>query len=381
MDRWVGIPLVAVLSKLRSRMRSAEALAAAADGRRDLSRPVVTFLKSAAIGDTVLLSAVVRDLRVAWPDCHLRLACGTSNAPLARMVEGVDEVVVLPMSKPWRLWRMRGQLRSDVLIDFDSWPRINALLAFISRSGTTIGFRTSGQHRHALYDVVVDHSTNRHEVENYRQLVRVLLPEDSQAMAKNARPWLRLPSSPSPQAGSDAQRTVVFHMFPGGSQAPFKEWPADQWGQLAHELIGLGFQVCLTGGPADMQRNNDFVRRAGAPVGISVLQPTDLAPLAAWLREAAAVLTVDTGIAHLAGAVGAPTLVLHGPTSPQRWGALGPQVRYLKDWQAPWIELGFEVSVGGMPVQLTVQEVRDALLKITEDRNRSCNPVMASSLD
>lgn len=335
--------------------------------------PVVTLLKSAAIGDTVMLSAIVRDLRAALPSCTLRIACGSSNAALARMTEGIDEVIVLPMAKPLQLWRLRRRLRSDVFIDFDSWPRINALIAFCSGSSVTVGFRTPGQHRHSLYDLAIDHSISRHEVENYRQLVQSLVRVGGGTNEGTApQPWLRVPdASASAAEPTGWARTLVFHMHSGGSQAHFKEWRKDLWAELAHRMFSLGFEVRLSGGPADLERNLAFVGSFGQDARISVLPVTGLPQLAASLKGCAAVVTVDTGIAHLAGAVGAPTLVLHGPTAPERWGALGPNVRCLKDPQTPWIQLGFEVCRTGKPVRLTLEEVQAAVIETVADGVRA----------
>jgi ADP-heptose:LPS heptosyltransferase len=359
MDRSVGIPVIAMLGLLRRRSAATDPIAF---GPKPAPQ-VITLLKSAAIGDTVLLSAVVRDIRAAMPGCRLRLACGSSNAQLAKMVDGIDDVIVLPMSKPILLWRMRHRLRSDVFIDFDSWPRINALITYISNSSTTIGFRTPGQHRHALYDVAVDHSTSMHEVENYRRLVHRLVASDAAQPSGPARPWLRIPEA-SPNQHENPAKTVVFHMYAGGSQARFKEWPEHCWTELAKDLIERGLRVVLSGGPADLERNLAFVRRSSLSAGLSVLPITELPQLASFLGRVAIVVSVDTGIAHLAGASGAQTVVLHGATSPDRWGALGPHVRHLKDAQTPWIQLGFEVCQDGGPVRLTVGEVRDAVIAV-----------------
>jgi ADP-heptose:LPS heptosyltransferase len=355
LDRWIGVPLIATLSILPRRAHR--------DPLRIIeARSLVTLLKSAAIGDTVLLSAVVRELRARLPESRLRLACGSSNAALAKMVEGLDEVIVLPMSNPLGLWRMRTMLRSDVFIDFDSWPRINALIAWISGSGRTVGFRTPGQYRDALYDLTVDHSASVHEVENYRRLARVAFLTNDMQPDGPGRPWLRIPGWSLTADGASKASTVLFHMHAGGSQAYYKEWPNDHWAMLATALIARGYAVALSGGPADLERNRAFAERMRPTGAVSVLPVTSLANLAALLTRVAAVVTVDTGIAHLAGAAGAKTLVLHGPTSPQRWGALGPHVHFLKDAQTPWISLGFELTTKGTPVSLTVTEVLSTLL-------------------
>ena len=322
----------------------------------------ITLLKSAAIGDTVLLSAVVRDLRGFFPQAHLSLACGASNVGLARLVGGIDEVIMLPMSRPLAIWRESWRLRSDLFIDFDSWPRVNALVTFCSDSARTVGFRTPGQFRHAVYDVVVDHLPTTHEVENYRNLVRAVLPRDRPALTATPRPWLLNAGGASTTNDIGlAPRYIVFHLFAGGSQRHYKQWPLNHWRALASWCVERGLRVYLSGGLADLTQNEAFSAAFGPGGSVRPLPVSGLAELMTILVAARAVVSVDTGVAHLAGAVGAPTLVLHGPTSPSRWGALGDRVRFAKDEQTPWISLGFEESAAGRPVQLSMEQVRDAL--------------------
>lgn len=72
-----------------------------------------------------------------------------------------------------------------------------------------------------------------------------------------------------------------------------------------------------------------------------------LTDLAALLAGAAATVSVNTGIMHLAALAGCPTVGLHGPTNPLRWGPLGPYTRALLPVPAPgsrsaYLNLGFE---------------------------------------
>jgi ADP-heptose:LPS heptosyltransferase len=63
-----------------------------------------------------------------------------------------------------------------------------------------------------------------------------------------------------------------------------------------------------------------------------------------WLVHAAGVVSVNTGIMHVAAAAGAPTVALNGPTSGRRWGPVGPHVRCVASPMVPngYLDLGFE---------------------------------------
>ncbi|MEZ5102040.1 MAG: glycosyltransferase family 9 protein [Thermoleophilia bacterium] len=92
---------------------------------------------------------------------------------------------------------------------------------------------------------------------------------------------------------------------------------------LADALAALGLAVGLTGsaGEADLVvRVRGAMRASGMAVPLA--GATDLGPLAALLAGARVVVCGDTGVSHLAVAVGAPSVVLFGAASPVRWGPL-----------------------------------------------------------
>jgi ADP-heptose:LPS heptosyltransferase len=70
----------------------------------------------------------------------------------------------------------------------------------------------------------------------------------------------------------------------------------------------------------------------------------DLPDVASCLRRADAVVSVNTGIMHLAAIAGAPTISLEGPTNPLRWGPCGPKTRPLlpEKGRSAYLYLGFE---------------------------------------
>src|SRR5262249_17739144 len=107
----------------------------------------------------------------------------------------------------------------------------------------------------------------------------------------------------------------------------------------------------LLAGPAD-----DAVVRAVAThldQAVPVVQNGPLLVLAALLRRARLFLGNDSGLGHLAGLLGVPTLALFGPTDPPRWAPLGPRVRVLR--RQPLSDLDVWAVVAELSGMLTTE--------------------------
>ncbi len=137
-------------------------------------------------------------------------------------------------------------------------------------------------------------------------------------------------------AGSSITRgdpILVVHMGSGGKK---KIWPLSGWRmllwRLAREWRG---RVVTVLGPADGSLRA-FVDEMRLEVGLTVIDGLNLPCLAALLALAHAYIGNDSGVTHLAAAMGAPTVVLFGPTRPEIWAPLGDNVHVIR--------LGWEVT-------------------------------------
>jgi len=126
---------------------------------------------------------------------------------------------------------------------------------------------------------------------------------------------------PLPPAGEALD--VVLHP---GSGSQKKNWPLDRFLELAEALAAAGRQVHCCAGPAE--------EALAFPPGTHVLREPGLPALGARLATAQLFIGNDSGISHLAAAVGCPTLAVFGPTDPVRWRPLGTHVRVLQG--TPW---------------------------------------------
>jgi ADP-heptose:LPS heptosyltransferase len=359
LDWYLGIPLVFLLGLFRRKRTRPDTI------RR------IGALKTAGIGDAVLLTGPLQDLRKRFPGVELVLFLGVDNYHVAPLIPEGIEVVKLPVKSPLKSTKIIRQFDLDAFIDFGPWPRINAVYVAFSRSRYKVGFLTRGQYRHYAYDEFVTHSFDVHELGNYRNLSRLLGAE------ANGAPELQLPSSTlSGIPPVDLARSIVFHPWPGGAAKVQKMWPEDRWIELARALNDEGHRILITGAGSDCEPSADLVRklRSQGCQARSLAGELSLAETASVLRNARAVVSVDTGIMHVASVLGSRVVALHGPTAPKRWGATGPLTIPVtsKVEGSGYINLGFEVPHDPPPCMedITVAAVHDALRNLTDHGKR-----------
>lgn len=327
-DRYVGIPLVAAAGLLRKK-------------RRLPSHPNrIALLNTAAVGDTVLMSAAVADLRDRYPHAELILLAGPSNYEAAHLIPELDLVLFLDIFNPVKAIRQIRRQDLAVLLDFGSWPRLNSLLAAFSGARFIAGFKTSGQFRHFAYDVAIEHSSAQHELENFRRLVRAVDAETRHM------PSLRCGSHSPIQGLRGPRGYVILHVWPGGTGSSHKEWPQHRWQALAEALVHDGYAVAFTGSREQFGQNEELIARVHPSVQVSIanIAGCSFAELSNELHRADLVVSVNTGVMHMADALSASLVALHGPTNARRWGPLKATSISLESPMpgAGYLDLGFE---------------------------------------
>jgi heptosyltransferase I len=219
------------------------------------------------------------------------------------------------------------------------------------------GFQTKGQYRHYGYDSAVLHSGEVHEMANHRALVGRL------GIATVHPP--AIPKEVFADIDHFPAKRVILHAWSGGFQGHYKQWPMERWVELARRLVAAGYGVELSGAPSDREKSKALMQEL-SNAGVAVLDQTgkfNLFELARRLRASHAVIAVDTGIMHLAAAVGILTIGLHGPSPARRWGAVGARAYHIES-PCPgcgFLDLGFEYPKTVPPCMeaITVDRVWD----------------------
>lgn len=109
-------------------------------------------------------------------------------------------------------------------------------------------------------------------------------------------------------------------VFLHGTTWPSKHYPEGLWAELARLASEDGYRVLLPhGSPEELAR----AERIGAAIDVEIMERCGLADLAQRIRRCAGALTVDSGLGHLAAALGVPQIALFGPTSPRLTRPIG----------------------------------------------------------
>ncbi|MFF6772262.1 glycosyltransferase family 9 protein [Streptomyces sp. NPDC012637] len=282
-------------------------------------RSLVVRLDSA--GDVLLAGPAVR--AVAAGSSHTTLLCGPQGVPAARLLPGVDEVLVY--AAPWvgleptRTSREECGLLVDalaarrfdrgvILVSYHQSPLPAALL--LALAGVERVAADCEEYPGSLLDLRHRRLPGRHEAEAALDLVRAFgyrLPAgDDGSLAITPFPDSTRLTGPEPY--------VVLH--PGAAVAS-RRWSAGRAARVAAALHGAGHRVVVTGSRAERELTAEVAGRHSLDLGGAT---TDLHELAGVLAGAGVVVTGNTGPMHLACAVGTPVVCVFAPVVPaERW--------------------------------------------------------------
>jgi len=122
------------------------------------------------------------------------------------------------------------------------------------------------------------------------------------------------------------EKPVLIHPGSGGRK---KIWPLANWRDLLHWITReLSLPVLLSVGPADECLRELTEKLSGE--GITVIRDVSQARLAALIARCRLYVGSDSGVSHLAAAVGVPSVVAFGPTDPEVWAPRGEWVRVVR---------------------------------------------------
>lgn len=122
--------------------------------------------------------------------------------------------------------------------------------------------------------------------------------------------------------------TVV---HPGAASAA-RRWPSSRWAEVAAQERRAGRRVLVTGSATERPIAMAVARDAGLPEDDVLAGRTGLRDLVGVVARAGRLLCGDTGIAHVATAVGTPSVVLFGPTAPAHWGPPADRPQHVALW-------------------------------------------------
>lgn len=260
------------------------------------------MLRGGALGDFVVTIPALRLLREHWPEAHIALAGNSRAAELGRLAGLVDQVYSQHEGR-WAQLFSGASLSSD----FEGWlAGFELVVSFWPDPDGALARHfpiAPGQHFCAGAAMPASAPAARHYCEALRPLGLAVDHADFRS---------RL------DLGVSRTQPVALHP---GSGAPRKNWPLERWRELCHRIPG---PPLIVGGEADVQAL-EALRGCGS---LFVGQP--IIELAHALARSRLFIGHDSGVSHVAAAVGTPCVLLFGPTDPSMWAPPGDHVRVVR---------------------------------------------------
>lgn len=289
----------------------------------------ILLIKTSSLGDVVHNLPVATDLARHLPNAVIDWVVEENFAELPRLHPAVRRVIPVAVRR-WRkspyspaTWREIAAFRRTVRADsYDAVIDSQGLLKSALIAAQAIGPRIGHDSRCArepvaarFYDQRIFVPHNLHAVERNRQLAAT-------ALGYRLDPVIDYGIKAPPLAASWLPKGDYAVLLTATSRAD-KEWPEEDWQALGMALIATGLRCVLPGGsPVERERAGRLATSLGRAVAAPTMNLTELSGL---LAGATLVVGVDTGLVHLAAALGRPTLALYCGSDPTLTGVLaGP---------------------------------------------------------
>jgi heptosyltransferase-2 len=280
--------------------------------------PDILVVAPSWVGDAVMSHCLIRAINAEAPEVAIDVLAADSVAPVYRRMPEVRAVVRSPFRH--EEFGFLGRLRQGralagrygrAYILPGSWK--SALAPFAAGVA-----RRSGYLREARWGLLND---PRPLPEALRRRTAVAFQALAEPRVAFEASWLRPPKLTADAANRDAQLQAYglvngefAAFFPGAEYGPAKRWPTRRWIELARRLEGQGLRCALIGAPGDIPVAREIA--AGAANVVDIVGRTRLEDAIDLISAARFAVTNDSGLMHVAAAIGRKVVALYGSTSP-----------------------------------------------------------------
>ena len=295
------------------------------------------------MGDMVCATPSFRAIKETWPAAEVALVTAPVNREVVAHNPHLDRIFLFEQGlwrRPLALQRFLRDLRGfgaelTLVLNSVSFSVTSAMLGLWSGArwvagGDGAAFGSDVADAFSLR-LPIEPVVDRHSVHHS------LAPLESVGITTNDFSTVVIPSPAQRQEAADLVNALLppgpfWALHPGAGKRQ-NVWPPDRFAAVADRAAAAGHPVLVLHGPADAGplAALQAARRPGTADAPVVVAPAlSVGTGAALLERCERFLCNDTGIMHVAGAVGAPTLALFGPTDPALWKPPTDQVVSLR---------------------------------------------------
>ena len=298
---------------------------------KNKKKPTLIVLRALALGDLLTAIPALRALKRAFPSHRRILTCPRWLVPLAQLIDAADEFIEGANfadegeGQHEMQYRIPTGLQARIKLEK---AQLNGLIGISEKPNIAVNLRGV---RIATYKVLLDLKPRRF-IGFYNQDV----PETAESPIWQPNEhevvrWCRLlqengiPADPfdlhfTPPDCNIPNYVKGATIIHPGAGSPARYWPIERWTDIARCEKERGNRVILTGGPHEVEMASKVAAISKLPKDAIFAGRTDILELATFCGAAKKIICPDTGLTHLAVAVGTPSVSLFGPMPPSRWG-------------------------------------------------------------
>ena len=310
----------------------------------------ILLVKLSSLGDVVHTLPVVQDILAALPDAQIDWVVEKAFAPLLARSAGLHRVIPCHIRRwrkslfsaatrsEWRAFKADLQAEAyDAVIDLHGLSK-SALVARLARLAPggkryAMANQTEGSGFEAptrwVADVAIAMQPHIHAVQRGRMLGAQAL---GYTLASRADFGLNLGSKVAPApvfSSSDAIEKIAISKidvgsgtvaFVHGTSRADKSWPLAHWIALGQQLIAAGYTLALVHGDAKELATSQAIANALPPAAVALWPLLSLDALCDALAQCAGVVGVDSGVSHIAVALGLPHVQIYNFDTAWRTG-------------------------------------------------------------
>jgi len=350
-DRWVGVPLCAILTLLRRIFECA--------GRpRPHQVRRILFVKFAEQGSTVLAyPAILRAIEMVGRE-NVYFVVFEDNRFILDAMEIIPEENVITIATKSLFGLATGALQAvlqvrkigiDAVVDMEFLTRFSAILTFATGAKSRVGFHTffgDGPYRGDLMTHRLLYNPHLHTSQMFEAMVEALTRDPSVLPTFDFTPSANQPLATFRPSLSEVAEinTLLQRENPGIGSAPLillnpnasdllplRRWPPLRYVQLARRLLERYPEVfiVLTGAPAEATSNNQLADEVDSDRVIRLAGKTTLRQVLVLYMRSAILVTNDSGPAHFASMTPIRVVTLFGPETPALFAARSPNATSL----------------------------------------------------
>jgi ADP-heptose:LPS heptosyltransferase len=284
----------------------------------------ILLIRPGGIGDMVVLLPAIALLKQRFPDAAMDIICEKRNQAVLGLM-GLENTALPYDAHPLRLLAKLLRTRYDVAVDTEQFHHFSAVFAALSGAPVRVGFKIN-PYRNALYTHLVNYAPDGPELVQFLRLLKPLgIRDDHATLTGILAPYQGILPPSCPQDYSRVLPSEAFVVLHPCASSVYKQWPPDKFGELAIQLHRRHSLAVVIVGDQNDRPAGDLIlaqcRKAGCPAfswqgTLSLLETT------AVLARGRLFVGTDSALAHLAVALGRPTVVLFGSSDSVKWGVV-----------------------------------------------------------